>query len=117
MPIFDICCDACGEIFEYLQITSQDVPICPKCQSCSIHKIFSTFHYRADSDTVKRSLPDPQVPLRELIGKNKPNCEGGYKELENDRRELKDYIRTKDKNGNNIWLPKERKYFDMGKKA
>lgn len=114
MPLFDIECDACGKIFEYLQITSQDVPICPKCQSCSVHKIFSSaFHIRTDPDTMKHNLPDPSPPLEELRSKGTE----GYKDKPYASTQLKDYTRRKDKLGNTIWTEKKRQYFDMGKRT
>jgi len=117
MPIFDYECENCKTVFEYLWIKSDDSPICSKCNSSNVHKIFtSKFHVRMDADVMKHELPDPSPPLRELVGKTRPGCKGGFKELENDHRELKEYNRTKDKQGNNIWLPKERSYIDMGKR-
>lgn len=79
--------------------------------------MIGTPHVRMDSDSILKSLPDVTPPLRELIGKNKPGCEGGYKELEKDQRQLKEYKRRKDKYGNTEWIPKERGYFDYGAKS
>ena len=45
MPIYEYCCDACGERFElFLRSTSQRAaPICPKCGSPSARKSISLF--------------------------------------------------------------------------
>ena len=108
MPIWDVQCQTCETVFEYLEISSDDYPQCPYCGGSEVKKIFTTCpHIRMNSDDILHTLPDPIPPLRELIGKGT----GGFKELEQDQRELKDYTRTKDKQGNSVWLPKERKYF------
>lgn len=112
MPIFEYCCNECGKVFESLEIWSYDKATkCKICGSEAIERIISCSHIRMDSDSVKKSLPDPVPPLRELVGKNKKGTEGGFKELESDKRELREYDRVKDKHGNNVWLPKRRKYF------
>jgi len=110
MPIFDIECESCGEVWEFLQVKSDDFPVCPKCNSSSVKKIFTTFNVRMDATVMKHELPDPTPPLTEA----KP-CEGsetGLRDLP--RSELKDYTRTKDKYGNNIWKEKRRTYFGAG---
>ena len=115
MPLFDIECLECNNVFEFLQIKSDEIPICPKCKSTKVKKIIGTFHYRDNPDAVKHELPDPVPPLRELVGRQKDGCEGGYKELTKDQRQLKEYRRRKDKLGNVEWIPIERQHFDMGK--
>jgi putative FmdB family regulatory protein len=118
MPIFDYHCNECNQIFENIEVwTSHKATKCVYCGSKKIDKIIgSKISIRPDSDSILKSMPDPIPPLTELIGKNKPGYEGGYKELENGPRELKEYKRTRDKYGNANWLPKEKTYFDMGKK-
>lgn len=107
-PIFDYQCDKCEEIWESIEIWPSHAPTkCPKCKSKKFTKILGTPHIRMNSDGILHSMPDPCPPLRELIGKGT----GGFKELENDQRELKEYTRRKDKHGNTEWIPKERKYF------
>ena len=113
MPIWDIECE-CGMIFEYLQVRSDDFPTCPKCGSrvSMSRKLFNMApNIRMDSDSILRSMPDPVPPLRELIGKGTE----GYKELEGDQRELKDYTSRKNRQGNTEWIPKEKTYVDLGK--
>lgn len=63
-----------------------------------------------DADVMKHEMPDPQPPLTEL--KPKKGSESGLTDLP--RTELKDYVRTKDKYGNNIWKEKRRTYFGAG---
>lgn len=112
IPIFDYKCNDCGYEFESIEVASHHKAIaCKDCGSPSIVKIIGLTHVRMDSDTVKHNLPDPVPPLRELIGKNKPGTEGGYKEIANDQKELKEYTRRKDKYGNSIWEPKRKTYF------
>ena len=117
MPIFDLDCCNCRTIFEFLQIRSDEAPICPVCGGSKTKKLISTFHYRDNPDVVKHELPEPVPPLRELIGKQKPNCEGGYRELANEQRQLKEYRRRKDKQGNTEWIPVEKSHFDMGRRT
>jgi hypothetical protein len=69
-----------------------------------------------DSDSVLRSVPDPNPPLEELRGKNRPDCEGGYADKPYADTNLNSYDRTKDKYGNSIWREKRRTYFDQGGK-
>lgn len=117
IPIFDLICETCQEEFEYLQIRSDDFPVCPKCDGSNIKKIFSMMpNIRMDSDSILRSLPDPAPPLTELIGKQRKGTEGGFKELEKEQRQLKEYTKRKDRDGNTVWLPKERTHVDMGKR-
>lgn len=116
MPLFDICCDACGEEWEHLQIRSDDFPVCPKCQSSKVHKLFTTFKIRMDAAVMKHELPDPCPPLEELRGKQREGCEGGYADKPYADTQLKNYDRTRDKQGNIIWTEKKRQYFDCGKR-
>ncbi len=113
MPIYDYLCKDCSEVFESIEVCSQHrAKECPTCKSSSIKRIISnSIHVRMDSEVMRHELPDPVPPLRELIGKNKPGYVGGYKELEGDQRKLSEYTRTRDKQGNSIWLPKRRTYF------
>jgi putative FmdB family regulatory protein len=114
MPIFEYQCDTCGHIFESIEVWSHHKATkCPECKSEVIHKLISAHIVRMDADTVKKSLPDPVPPLRELVGRK--GMKGGFKELEDDYRELKDYNKTTDKNGNTVWLPKEKLNVDLGK--
>lgn len=119
MPIRDYHCKDCEHIWENIEVWSNHKPIeCPQCKSLNFEKVFTTIKYevRMDPDSILRSMPDPSPPLRELIGKTKEGCEGGYKELEGDQRTLKEYTRRKDRYGNSIWEPKRRSYFYKGKK-
>ncbi len=112
MPIWDIQCNECENVWEFLQIRSDDLPICPQCKTMNVKKIFSMMpNIRMDPDSILKSLPDPVPPLSELIDKQRPGTDGGFQELKNEQRQLKEYTKRKDKNGNNVWLPKERKYF------
>jgi putative FmdB family regulatory protein len=111
MPIFDFACKDCGYEFEYLFIRSDDFPVCPKCGGKDFDKRFATPNIRMNSDGILRSVPDPVPPLTELIGKQKKGYEGGYKELEGNERQLKNFKRTKDKFGNTIWEEKRRTYY------
>lgn len=118
MPIFEYECNDCGGIFESIEVWTMHIATeCKLCKGKNIQRIIGTPHVRMDSDAILKSLPDPTPPLRELIGKTKPGCEGGYKELEQDQRQLKDYIRRRDKMGNAVFLPKERRYFDYGARS
>ena len=117
MPIYEYHCEKCGEVFENIEIwKSQAATECPKCQSHKITRLMGMPHLRKDSTSIRHNLPDPVPPLRELIGKTRPGCEGGFKELENDQRELKEYNRTRDSVGNTIWLPRSKSYVDLGRK-
>lgn len=117
IPIYDYRCKDCTFEFENIEVASHHkATSCKACGSPNIERIIGLGIIRMDSDMVKHNLPDPVPPLRELVGKNKPGTEGGYKELANDKKELKEYKRTKDKYGNSVWLPKERKYFTNSSK-
>ncbi len=116
MPIFEYECLACGEIFEFLKIKSDEwCTECPICHSQSFERTISMPHIRTNSDSIMKSLPDPVPPLTELIDKQRPGTEGGFQELKNEQRQLKEYDRTKDKFGNSVWMPKEKIYIDGGK--
>lgn len=116
MPLWDIQCKKCKEIFEYLQIRSDDFPVCPKCNGSSVKKIFSMIpNIRMDSDSILKSLPDPRPPLTELIDKQRKGTEGGFQELKNEQKQLKEYTKRRDKDGNTVWLPKERTHIDLGR--
>ena len=45
MPVYEYCCDACGERFEpFLRSTTQRAaPVCPKCGSPNVRKSISLF--------------------------------------------------------------------------
>jgi hypothetical protein len=65
-----------------------------------------------DSDSIKKSVPDPSPPLEELRGKGTE----GYKDKPYADPQLKNYKRKRDKYGNVEWTEKTRQHFDMGKK-
>ena len=118
MPLFDLECNECTNVWEFLQIRSDDLPVCPKCKTMNVKKIFSMMpHVRMDADSIFKSLPDPVPPLQELIGKQREGTEGGFQELKNEQRQLKDYTKRKDSQGNNVWLPKERVHIDLGRRG
>lgn len=105
MPIFDYICKDCGEVFEYLLIKSDEVPICPICKSLICEKLFTMLpHSRMDADQVLKSLPDPQPPLEELR-----DCRpGALQDKPHASPYLKDYVRKRDKNGNTEWIEKDK---------
>lgn len=112
MPIFEYSCSDCGNIWENIEVWKHHAPSkCPKCESPHFTKLIGTPHIRMDSDNILHSLPDVTPPLTELIDKEKPGCVGGYKELRNGPRELKEYERKKDKYGNSLWTEKRKTYF------
>jgi putative FmdB family regulatory protein len=45
MPIYEYCCDECGEKFELFvrSFSQRTAPICPKCGSQSVRKAVSLF--------------------------------------------------------------------------
>ena len=117
MPLFDIECNECKNVWEFLQIRSDDLPICPQCKTMNVKKIFSSaFGVRMDSDSVLKSLPDPSPPLEELRGKQRPGTVGGFEDKPYADTQLKNYTRRRDRQGNIIWEEKRRKYFDYGGK-
>jgi len=105
MPLFDLECCSCGHIFEYLFIRSDDYAHCPECDGGTFNKLFTMLpHARMDSDSILKSLPDPTPPLEELRG-----CrEGALADKPYASSNLRDYVRKKDKHGNNIWIEKDR---------
>jgi len=111
MPIYDVECQNCNEVTEFIKVRSFDTPICKKCGSRDVKVIVSLFHYRNDPDSVKHNLPDPYPPLEELRGKQKPGCEGGFSDKPYADTNLGNYERKKDKYGNTIWIEKRRTYF------
>lgn len=117
MPIHEYECLDCGARFELMFIMAlRPLEQCPKCRSLVVERTISMPHIRMDADVIKKSLPDPSPPLEELRGKNKPGCEGGYADKPAVDPQLKNYKRTKDKMGNNIWEEKRKTHFDMGGK-
>jgi putative FmdB family regulatory protein len=115
MPIFDYQCSKCGHYWESIEVWESHKPTeCPKCKAKEgFNKVIGMAHIRMDSDTILRSMPDPQPPLTELTPRK--DSESGLKDL--DRTELKDYVRTKDKYGNSVWKEKRRTYFYPGQKS
>lgn len=115
MPIFDMECQECNTVFEFLKVKSDDFPICPKC-GCygpTCKKIFSMMpNIRMNSDDILHNLPDPSPPLEELRGKGTE----GYKDKPEASSNLGKYKRRKDKYGNTIWEEKKKIIFDMGGK-
>jgi len=45
MPIYEYCCDECGERFELFvrSATQKTAPACPRCGSEKVHKAISLF--------------------------------------------------------------------------
>jgi putative FmdB family regulatory protein len=45
MPVYEYCCDECGERFDLFvrSVTQQATPTCPKCESKKVHKAISLF--------------------------------------------------------------------------
>ena len=43
MPVYEYCCDACGERFELFvrSFSQKTTPTCPKCGSAEVHKAVS----------------------------------------------------------------------------
>ncbi len=108
MPLFDFYCAECNTTFEFLIVRSEEIPICPKCKSPNVRKAFtSNFQIRMDADSILKSMPDPQPPLEELRGKGSL----GYADKPEVSRNLKDYVREKDKYGNTLWRERRRIYF------
>lgn len=117
MPVYEYQCLTCFHKFELMFIMAlKPEEQCPRCRSWIIERIISIPHVRMDADVMTKSLPDPVPPLTELIGKNRPDTEGGYREIANDQKQLKEYKRKKDKLGNTEWTPIERTHIDMGRK-
>lgn len=112
MPIFDYCCEKCGEIWESIEVWPSHAPKrCPVCTSKKFKKIIGTSHIRMDSDSILHSMPDPCPPLEELRGKGTQ----GFADKPEASRNLGDYTRRKDKYGNTIWLERKKVVFDMKK--
>lgn len=117
MPIFNYRCLECKYEWEQITMLSQsnfpEPYNCPNCKSIIIEKVISAPAFISmEGKRALRETPDPSPPLQNLRGKNKPNCEGGFRDLE----EFKPTERKKDKDGNWIWSEKKRQYIDMGKK-
>jgi putative FmdB family regulatory protein len=111
MPIFDYECDDCHTVFENVEVWStHKATKCKVCGSPNIHRIITSFLYREHSDVVRHNLPDPIPPLEEYRGRVP-----GLKDKPYASRDLKDYVRRKDKYGNTIWEEKRKMVFDMGK--
>jgi len=41
MPIYEYRCDDCGQEFEYLVLSSSEIPECPSCQKQNVSKLMS----------------------------------------------------------------------------
>ena len=41
MPIYEYQCEKCSKEFEYLVLSSSEVPDCPACQSKKVNKLMS----------------------------------------------------------------------------
>lgn len=49
MPIYEYKCRKCGEEFEELVLSGDDIPICPSCESGECDRLLSAFS-RGDSE-------------------------------------------------------------------
>jgi putative FmdB family regulatory protein len=57
MPLYEYICQQCGERFEKLVRTSEaHAVVCPRCQSASVNRAFSTF---ATGNTTERGSTSP----------------------------------------------------------
>jgi putative FmdB family regulatory protein len=113
MPIYEYECLECGQVFESIEVwKSHKATECKFCGSTNIYRLIGTPHVTMNVDAIKHSLPDPTPPLTEA--KPMAGSETGLKDLP--RTELKNYVRTHDKQGNTIWKEKRRQYVDMGRK-
>lgn len=70
-----------------------------------------TPNVRMNAESVLKSMPDPSPPLEELRGRGSE----GYKDKPEASSNLKDYKRSKDKQGNIIWTEKKKVVIDMGR--
>ncbi len=118
MPIYEYHCDTCECNFESIVIPRQsgftEPTNCPHCQSEVIRKnITAPAIISMDGKAVLQSLPDPKPPLQELRGKNRPFCEGGYKDLP-DPGKLEG---KKNKDGHWNWTEKRTQVHDLSKKS
>jgi putative FmdB family regulatory protein len=45
MPVYEYCCDECGETFELFvrSVARKETPTCPKCGSTEVRKAISLF--------------------------------------------------------------------------
>jgi putative FmdB family regulatory protein len=114
MPLFDIECQKCQKIFEFLFIKTDDVAKCPFCGSDNVKRLIGLPHIRMNPDGILTSVPDPSPPLEELRGKTRQGCEGGYADKPETETQLKNYKRKKDKYGNTLWEEKRKQYIDLG---
>ncbi|MBL7178685.1 MAG: zinc ribbon domain-containing protein [Pseudomonadota bacterium] len=57
MPIYEYRCGKCDKVFEYLVLSSSEVPNCPACQSKKVNKLMSapTFFSKGSSGMTERS--------------------------------------------------------------
>jgi len=57
MPIYEYQCGDCGKEFEYLVLSSSQVPDCPACESKQINKLMSasTFFSKSKSGLTESS--------------------------------------------------------------
>ena len=113
MPIYEFKCEECGNVFEHIfQWEQAEQPEgCPQCRRHNFQRVFSIPTIRMDSDVILKSLPDPAPPLEELRGKTRKGCVGGFEDKPYADPQLKNYNRTKDKNGNINWEEKKKIYF------
>ena len=57
MPIYEYDCLNCGVEFEELVLSSQDIPVCPACQSSDVSKKVSVVSSSCDNSGGGYSYP------------------------------------------------------------
>ncbi len=59
MPLFEFTCRSCGHTFESLVLGSRR-PLCPKCSSAELEKLYSTFSAGASASSSSRNDAAPR---------------------------------------------------------
>jgi putative FmdB family regulatory protein len=65
MPIYTYKCKKCGEIFDFLSGVGKgsEIPVCPKCKSRTVEKMFATFGVKMGASTSASTCATGTCPL------------------------------------------------------
>ena len=65
MPIYTYKCKKCGETFDFLSGVGKgsEVPVCPKCKSRIVAKMFAPFRVKIGSSINSSSCPTGTCPI------------------------------------------------------
>jgi putative FmdB family regulatory protein len=69
MPIYEYECQACHQVFEFLQLpTTKDKPECPACHGTKLEKVISSFGFSTAStrkSNAKKSIAAQKAAHKE----------------------------------------------------